>query len=321
MNIKRVNNENSLLMDLYFPQLIEGKSAYQIAVEDGFVGTEEDWLESLKGMPGSPATIKVGKVTTGEPGSDASVLNVGTGSNAIFDFVIPRGDKGESSGMSPSPLPIDSKDIAYEDTTVKDELDSLNDKIDDLLYEPIQIISFVNNTGIVELGSIVNTVIFNWNFNKKPTTQILNDELISPELRTKALINLNISSSKSFELEAEDERGVVVTKTSSVTFYNGVYFYAAAKPPSYNNLFIINMTRSLQGNRAKTFTMNAGADQYIYYALPVRYGTPVFKVGGFEGGFSKVDTLDFTNRSGYTESYDIWCSDNSGLGHTTVVVS
>jgi hypothetical protein len=30
----------------------EGKSAYQIAVDNGFVGTEEEWLESLKGEPG-----------------------------------------------------------------------------------------------------------------------------------------------------------------------------------------------------------------------------------------------------------------------------
>ena len=26
-----------------------GKSAYEIAVENGFIGTEKEWLESLKG--------------------------------------------------------------------------------------------------------------------------------------------------------------------------------------------------------------------------------------------------------------------------------
>lgn len=29
-----------------------GKSAYEIAVDNGFDGTEEEWLESLKGKPG-----------------------------------------------------------------------------------------------------------------------------------------------------------------------------------------------------------------------------------------------------------------------------
>ena len=32
----------------------EGKSAYKIATENGFVGTETEWLESLKGDPGEP---------------------------------------------------------------------------------------------------------------------------------------------------------------------------------------------------------------------------------------------------------------------------
>lgn len=31
-----------------------GKSAYQVAVDNGFVGTEEEWLASLKGAKGDP---------------------------------------------------------------------------------------------------------------------------------------------------------------------------------------------------------------------------------------------------------------------------
>lgn len=40
------------------------------------------------------ATIEVGTVTTGEPGTDASVTNSGTKKEAILDFVIPRGATG-----------------------------------------------------------------------------------------------------------------------------------------------------------------------------------------------------------------------------------
>lgn len=29
-------------------KVVEGKSAYEVAVESGFVGTEEEWLQSLK---------------------------------------------------------------------------------------------------------------------------------------------------------------------------------------------------------------------------------------------------------------------------------
>lgn len=46
------------------------------------------------GVPGKAATIQVGEVTTGAAGTPASVSNVGTDEAAIFDFTIPRGDKG-----------------------------------------------------------------------------------------------------------------------------------------------------------------------------------------------------------------------------------
>lgn len=47
------------------------------------------------GSQGPAATIGVGTVITGEPGTNVSVTNSGTSSAAIFDFTIPRGDKGD----------------------------------------------------------------------------------------------------------------------------------------------------------------------------------------------------------------------------------
>ena len=46
------------------------------------------------GTPGPAGTIVVGSTTTSAPGSDASVVNVGTLSNAVLDFTIPRGIQG-----------------------------------------------------------------------------------------------------------------------------------------------------------------------------------------------------------------------------------
>ena len=47
------------------------------------------------GADGAAATIAIGTVTTGAAGSRASVVNSGTSSAAVFDFVIPKGDNGE----------------------------------------------------------------------------------------------------------------------------------------------------------------------------------------------------------------------------------
>lgn len=54
-----------------------------------------DWFELCSdGAKGDAATIEVGTVTTGEAGSDASVVNVGTLSAAKLNITIPRGATG-----------------------------------------------------------------------------------------------------------------------------------------------------------------------------------------------------------------------------------
>jgi hypothetical protein len=58
-------------------------------------------LPGTPGEDGVNATIAVGTVTTLSTGSPATVVNVGTPSNAIFDFGIPQGAPG---GVTPSAL-------------------------------------------------------------------------------------------------------------------------------------------------------------------------------------------------------------------------
>ena len=87
----------------------DGLSAYEIALNNGFVGTEQEWMESLRGMKGADgvdgqngtaATIQIGSVGTGEPGTKVKVENVGTENAAVLHFAIPKGEKGDpgSSG-------------------------------------------------------------------------------------------------------------------------------------------------------------------------------------------------------------------------------
>lgn len=48
----------------------------------------------MKGDKGDAGTIEVGAVTTGDAGTDVFVENVGTSSEAVLNFTIPRGDAG-----------------------------------------------------------------------------------------------------------------------------------------------------------------------------------------------------------------------------------
>lgn len=56
--------------------------------------------QGLQGIAGTAATIRIGSVYTGEPGTNASVSNSGTSTNAILNFTIPRGNPGSDGGTS-----------------------------------------------------------------------------------------------------------------------------------------------------------------------------------------------------------------------------
>lgn len=58
--------------------------------EQGKHGTD-----GVNGKDGAAATVAIGTVTTGEPGTTASVTNVGTDTAAVLNITIPRGDKGK----------------------------------------------------------------------------------------------------------------------------------------------------------------------------------------------------------------------------------
>lgn len=57
-----------------------------------------------KGDTGDAATIQLGTVTTGNPGTNAAINNSGTENNAVFNFTIPRGDVGPAGVNENVPL-------------------------------------------------------------------------------------------------------------------------------------------------------------------------------------------------------------------------
>lgn len=58
------------------------------------------------GIPGSAASVTIGDVTTGNPGDPAQVTNTGTDSQAILNFVIPKGADGTGGGTPPAGAPL-----------------------------------------------------------------------------------------------------------------------------------------------------------------------------------------------------------------------
>lgn len=69
--------------------------------EKGDTGSQgEQGEKGDTGASGQAATVQVGTVTTLSPSESAYVQNVGTTSQAIFNFGIPKGDTGSATGVS-----------------------------------------------------------------------------------------------------------------------------------------------------------------------------------------------------------------------------
>lgn len=138
---------------------LNGLSAYQIAIDNGFDGTEQEWLESLKGKDGLPGEAgspgqsgekgdkgdpgkdglpgkdgvtyipQIGSVTTVQPTENASAsVDIDEESHTVsFNFSIPQGakgdpgDPGESGGLSELPDLYTTTEIEAADSIVPED--------------------------------------------------------------------------------------------------------------------------------------------------------------------------------------------------------
>ena len=211
-----------------------------------------------------------------------------------------------------------SVDNVYTKPEVDDKISVLESQIADLLYKNITITSLSNDAGTKEKGMVVDVTI-KWSTSKEPKTITLDG--ISLDVTARSHIYRNISTDKSWTLVITGEKGEKATKSTSVAFYNGVYYGVSIEPSTYDSNFILSLQKTLSNKKVDSFVTTAGEGQYIYYCLPASMGVCSFSVGGFTGGITLVDTIEFTNQHGHQEQYYIYRSDYPSLGTRTVLVS
>lgn len=81
------------------------------------------------GAPGAAATIRIGNVYTGAPGTNASVSNSGTSTNAVLNFTIPRGNPGADGGVTVDAELSDTSTNPVQNKVVKTNMNALFTKI------------------------------------------------------------------------------------------------------------------------------------------------------------------------------------------------
>ena len=222
-------------------------------------------------------------------------------------------------------IKIDSEDVekvtAREVSYESDEFTNVQDALDSLLYKSPTVTSLTTTYSggtTLEMGTVLASVKFNWAYNKNITSQTFANVNLDPSVRTYTYTK-GIFNTTTLNLTASDSKN---SCSRSITFtYANRIFYGVSSTNTYNVALLKSLSNTLSNSKARSFTVNAGSNQYIFYAVPTRLGGCKFAVHGFEGGFEKVATISYTNSQTYTESYDIYKSDNPNLGNTTVVVS
>ena len=198
--------------------------------------------------------------------------------------------------------------------------DSVKDALDAALYKAPVINSFTNDVNTVEKGSTVTAVNLSWSTNKTPAKLTLDGAALDDVAATKkALTGLTLTEAKWWTLEMTDEKGNKASKSTGISFVNGVYSgTGTADGDAINKEFIAGLAKTLSTSAKRDYTFNAEGGQYCYIAFPASYGAVTPNIGGFDGGMKIVKTFDYENPSGFTESYFVYRTTNAGLGAVTI---
>lgn len=189
------------------------------------------------------------------------------------------------------------------------DLQALTARVDALEYKSIAINSFSAAPPVSEMGSS-QTITLAWSLNKTATSQNINGAPVTGNSKQYT----GVTTGTTYTLNVSDGQ-TSASRSVSVSFANRIYYGAASDLTTVTSLSSV-----LSNDPERTITIDAGADEYIIYAIPARLGDVTFFVSGFEGGFEDPVEQMLTNNSGYQETYKVYRSTRSGLGETTVEI-
>lgn len=199
-----------------------------------------------------------------------------------------------------------------------EEVKKLRDDISRLQSSTIKVTNLSVTPNIVEIGSVINSITLKWDTNFRVLTrQYLNDVEIPDITKRSRTLDGPFTSSQTYTLRVEGDDGNSDIKTTELKFLNNIY-YGTEKLHDINSSFINSLSRVLTENKQKGFTVVSREQEYIYIALPVRFGEPKFTIISEEADFELITKFDHENSSGYVEEYAVYRTTNVHLGQTTI---
>ncbi len=201
------------------------------------------------------------------------------------------------------------------------------------LLTPFAISSFgLTGASLVLAGASVVNPAFAASYNQAATAVTLTDTegntnvitlpgtaFVSPHTFTKTVFGSTVT----FTDTAAGPTGTGTAAANAVLSWGqNVFFGSIVDPGVYDNAFITSLTASLKLAPAGTYAYNASALQSCFFCTRTAFAltTANFTVGGFPFACSKVaSAVAVTNANGVVENYDVFRSDNVGLGAFNLV--
>ena len=194
-----------------------------------------------------------------------------------------KGSGGSGSGIA--------SDVAYDNTAlanVDNVAEALDMIISELYYVAPKITSFTATPagGVFEVGTTISAPTFNWSYNKAITSQTLtNCTLSSTDIR-KTSYTSDITSNKTFTLNASDGKNNV-SKSVSYTFVNP-YYIGVSSTDTLTETDIKALTKKVEtkGNKTINYTTS---QSYMVFAYPSSYGAISSIID--QNGFNVTDSF------------------------------
>ena len=258
---------------------VVGYSAYEIAVQNGYVGTEEEWVASLKGPKGDKGDPFTYSDFTPE---QLAALKGPKGDKGIRGEVGPKGEKGDKG---PKGAKGDSYTITDSDYQAIAEKVSVPSKISDLQND-VGFISEVKVNGEsipLENGSI------DLNISNIDTT--LGEEIVCEN----GIGGIPAGTTFTADTSLIDIiKALLKTKTvvSDSAIYIGI---SSTIPDDVSGLKAVEVTRDSLLTNGYTYKNINTNDQYVLLAIPKNFGLVCYNVStqGFSLGFTQVDLGDY----------------------------
>ena len=210
---------------------------------------------------------------------------------------------------------VDAVDVTYLNGTFT----NVQQALDSLLYLSPAITSFTNDKELVEKGSTVTSVKFNWGYNKTMVTANISNGIGDVIGMTELILLMqNITTNQNYTLTANDGTANV-TKSTAIKFLNKRYWGTSAEA-NLNAVDILTLSGSeLSESRLMTQTIN-GAGKYMYFAYPSSFGAAEFIVNGLTNTAFSFVVRSFTNSKGFTENYNVYRTNTIQNGTLTIQI-